>query len=260
MFEEKNKDAKKVLLYLSLKYKGDWDMVCSKIGKEIVDETYLANQLSKMKFKYITILDKDYPEQLKGILKPPLVLYYYGDISLLQKERILGVAGSRNASSYGLSACSKIISEIEDKEIVILSGLARGIDAVALNSAKKNNLKMIGILGTGIDYCYPSENYPLYKKMKEDGLIISEYPYKEIVSKKNFTFRNRLVAAFSNILFIPEVKERSGTLVTIKYALSMNKPVMVVPTSIFEENYNNHILKCGGELITTGKDLNYENF
>ena len=260
MFEKKTKDAKRVLLYLSLKYKGDWDMIFSNVGKEVVDEEYLNQELSKMKFKYVTILDKEYPEQLKGIYKPPLVLYYYGDINLLKKERILGVAGSRNASSYALEACSKIIGEIEDEELVVLSGLARGVDTVALTSAKNNNLKMIGILGTGIDYCYPSENYPLYKKMKEDGLLISEYPYKEIVSKKNFTFRNRLVAAFSSVLFIPEVKDRSGTLVTIKHALTMNKTVMVVPTSIFDENYNNHILKCGAKVITTGKDLNYENF
>lgn len=260
MFDEKMENAKRVLLYLSLKYKGDWDLVCSNIGKEEIDDNYLNKELSNMKFNYITILDDEYPSQLKGIYKPPLVLYYYGDITLLKRKLVLGVAGSRDASSYGLEACSKIISEIEDKDTVILSGLARGIDTIALSSARKHNFKTIAVLATGIDYCYPYENYNLYKNMKEDGLIISEYPYKEIVNKKNFTFRNRLIAAFSSMLFIPEVTDRSGTLVTIKHALSMDKEVLVVPTSIFDNQYNNHILKCGGKVITTGKDLNYENF
>lgn len=253
---ELNLKMREVLIYFALKYKGNWELIHSAINlKEEIDINYLNVEMGKIKYNIVTLIDQNYPEQLKKIYQPPFVLFYYGDLSLLKNDFLLGVVGSRKVSDYGKKSCQKIIDDLKDEDVVIISGLAKGIDSIAHESAIRNNLKTIAVLGTGIDYCYPKENFYLYQKIKKDGLIISEYPYKELVSKNSFVLRNRLIAGLSNKLLIPEVQDRSGTLVTIRFALNYGKEIFVIPTSIFDGTYNNELIFQGATPILNGKSI-----
>ena len=252
-------EKKRKLLFYALKYKGDWDLIVSAINrKEEIDEKEFVRLIEKLNCKYITMLDSDYPNKFKGVFKPPFVLFYYGDLSLINGEHLLGVVGSREPSEYGIKACKKVLSEINRVNPIIVSGLAKGIDSIAHKIALEKEFKTIAVLGTGIDYCYPKENYSLYKKIKENGLIISEYPYKELVSVTNFALRNRLVAALSDAIFIPDVKNKSGTLITVRFSLEAGKSILVTPTSIFENLYNNRLIYQGATPILCANDIEEE--
>jgi hypothetical protein len=160
-------NSKEVLGYLSIKHSGDWVKVYNSIkAKESISTAEVEQVISECKNNFITILDEEYPEFLKNIYRPPLVLFYKGDISLLKEKRLLAVVGTREPSSYGVFATEKIISEL-DKNIVIVSGLARGIDATAHKYAMNNGLKTVAFLGCGINYIYPAENFKLYKDIEE---------------------------------------------------------------------------------------------
>ena len=249
-------EKREKLLHYALKYKGDWDGIYNavKINEEVPLEEF-EREVKELKCKFVTILDDEYPQQLKIVFKPPFVLFYYGDLSLLKSKYIIGVVGSRTPTNYGKNVCRDLLRGIEKIEPVILSGLARGIDGLAHQIALDKRFKTIAILGVGIDYCYPKENFELYQKIKQLGLLISEYPYKEIVNKNNFALRNRLIAALSKAILVPDVKRKSGTLITIRFALHYGKDVMVVPCSMFEELYNNQLISQGAILITCSNDI-----
>lgn len=252
-------DYRDLLIYFALKYKGDWKNIFKAISeKEKVDEEDIKKYLSTLTCKCITILDKEYPKQFKEIYQPPFVLFYYGDISLVNRKNILGIVGSRNPTTYGEQCCKYLLLESNINDLVVISGLAKGIDAIAHETSLMKGYKTIAVLGNGIDACYPKENFKLYQKIKNNGLIISEYPYKEIVSKNNFALRNRIIAGLSNKILIPDVKKKSGTLITIRFALNFGKDILVVPCSIFDERYNNQLIYEGAVPISTPKELERE--
>ena len=253
---ELNARMKEVLIYFALKYKGDWKRIYEAINlKEEVEEKSIQEEIAKVKCNIVTIIDENYPKQLKNIYQPPFVLFYYGDLSLLDNHFILGIVGSREVSDYGKKSCNKIIDEIRKEDVVILSGLAKGIDSLAHEGAIRNNLKTVAVLGTGIDYCYPKENFYLYREIKKNGLLISEYPYKELVNKNSFALRNRLIAGLSSKIFVPDVQDKSGTIITIRFGLNYGKEILVLPCSIFESMYNNYLIFQGATPILDGKDI-----
>lgn len=256
MNQDDRKYIGKMLLYYSLKYKGDWELITQAINfHEEIDNEFLKTELKKINFKYVTIVDEEYPSQFKAITRPPYVIYYYGDFNLASAHNILAIVGSRNPTIYGIKVCKKIINELDIKDLVIVSGLAKGIDALSHELAFINEYKTIAVLGSGIDSIYPKENYYLYKKIKMEGLLISEYPYKGIVSKENFALRNRLISALSKVVFIPDVNQKSGTSLTVRFALEQGKDIAVVPNSIFDDLYNNRLIFEGATPIITSEDL-----
>lgn len=229
--------SREYLINYAIKYSGDYKA----IKKAIVDKEEFEGFTCE---NCITIFDDEYPRKFLYLKDPPFVLFYKGNISLL-KERIIGVVGSRKPCDYSLAATKLLASNNKDK--VIVSGLAKGIDA----QAHKYACKSIGVLGCGIDYIYPKENEYLYKLLEETGLIISEYPFNTPPSTYNFPFRNRLVAALSDEIYIMEAHEKSGTLATINNALELGKNIKVLPFDIFkkEGEYNNYLISEGAELI-----------
>lgn len=249
-------ESRDVLIYFALLYKGDWNDIIKALEKhEIVDEELYLKMMQKVKCKICTIIDNDYPEVMKKIYKPPFVIFYYGDFSLLYKDNIIGVVGSREPLPYSIDACVEVLKNIGEKDPVIISGLALGIDTIAHKCALNNGYQTIAVLGSGIDYCYPLENYRLYDQIKYTGLIISEHPYKEIVSKEAFVFRNRLIAGLSKVLLIPEVKTKSGTLATIKYGVDFSKEILVIPHPIFDKTFNNSLIQEGAKITISNKDI-----
>ncbi len=248
--------AKMLLTYLAIMYEGDWDKILEVVDrKETFPESELEKEVSKLKCKVLTILDDEYPECLKHSIKPPFVLFYYGDISLLKDYRKnLSVVGSRDYSNYAKENVERIISELKG-EYNIVSGLAYGIDTIAHTAAINSGAKTIAILGCGIDTCYPMENYKLYKEIKKNHLVISEYPGTSTPDKQHFPLRNRIIAALSYGLLVGQASKRSGTLITVMHALENDREVMCIPYPANVESECNNIIRAGGTLVENGQHI-----
>ena len=246
--------GREVLLYLSLLYQGEWEEIYRAIQekKPLIKEE-IEKVVQSFHTPYLTILDEDYPEALKQVYRPPFVLFYYGDKSLLSQPGI-AVIGSRNCSEYGKECTRKLVREIADS-FVIVSGFARGIDRVAHETAIEAQGKTIAILGTGIDYVYPSEQRDLYEKIKKDHLILSEYPSFCEGKKEHFPFRNRLIAALGEGILVTEAQERSGTNYTIRYGLEMGKDIFCVPYPLSMVSSTNRLIQEGAFLVEKGEDI-----
>ena len=244
-----------ILVYFSIKYNGSFDRVYEAItSQEEIDQDDFRHVLSNISCNYTTILSSDYPECFKSIVCPPLVLFYYGDLSLIDKNRI-GVIGMRDCSDYGRKACQFLVGDLVEEGYVIVSGLARGIDGEAARVAIEGGGKTIAILGSGIDYCYPKRHQTLYDEIKENHLIISEYPGYCAPTREHFPARNRIIAALSSKLLVVEADVRSGTMITVGFALEQGKEVYSVPNTIFGHQGCNELISMGAKLVRSAKDI-----
>lgn len=230
-------NKKEKLISIAIKNKGDY----KKIKEDIISGTsveYVACQ------NCFTIFDDIYPKELLDLTDPPFVLFYKGNLDLLKQEKI-GIVGSRFPSDYALKATRALAN---NKKEVVVSGLAKGIDACAQSSAKRS----IGILGSGIDYIYPKENKELYQKLEKEGLLLSEYPNNTVPFAYHFPFRNRIISALSREVYVMELNEKSGTMTTVNETLKLGKDVKVLPFSVFSEKdvYNNTLINEGALMIS----------
>lgn len=245
-----------ILVYLSLKYEGNWDKIFDAVKRRERFDFETANEeLKKVTAKTLTCIDPDYPEVLKHTYHPPFVLYYYGDISLLSdKKKKLAMIGSRIASDYGTKTSYAFARDLA-KGFVIVSGLAKGIDTTALKGALDAGEQVIAVLGSGIDNCYPLENQEIYEEIKENHLLISEYPLMTPPNDFQFPLRNRLIASFSDAVLVVEAKKRSGTLITVGHALSLGKEIFCIPHRVGESFSTNSLIRDGAYLVESPKDL-----
>ncbi len=217
------------LIAYSFYYGGEYDKVYRAVKEKLPIE-------ARVDPKAVTILDEGYPKCFLDLKYPPLVFYYEGDLSLLNRECI-GIVGSRSACDYALKATKGLSRHYSDK--VIVSGLAKGIDAAAHENASST----IGILGCGIKRIYPYCNRRLIDKIKKKGLVISEYPEFTAPLAHHFPFRNRLIAALSKTLYIMQSKAASGTMTSVNEALELGREVRVLPYDIYDEaGYHNNTL------------------
>ena len=188
-----------------------------------------------MKYDYFTIEDDIYPQCLKEISNPPIKLYYKGDLELLKEERIIGVVGTRNPSSYGKLSCECMVKKMTEANITVVSGFAKGIDSIAHKTSLLTGGKTIAVIASGLDIIYPASNLSLYREIEEKGLIISEYEEGIKPFKSNFPQRNRIIAGLSKGIIVVESKNRGGSLITADLALEFNRDVYAVPGDIFSE-------------------------
>ncbi len=201
--------------------------------------------------------DKEYPETLKNIYDPPVSLYVRGNQEILNNDSI-AIIGCRDCTQYGKNVAKELAYNISKKEINIVSGLAKGIDAIAHTGAILGKGKTIAVLGNGLDTIYPKENMQLATQiLKKGGAIISEYPLGEKPEKQNFPERNRIVSGMSKGIIVVEAKEKSGTLITVDHALEQGRDVFVVPGNISSETSKgtNELIKQGAKLITDYKEV-----
>ncbi len=249
-------DKRKRLIASSIKYKGDWLSIYNDIIKhESIEEEYLQ-AADELKCKVITLMDEDYPIQLKTVHRPPFVLYYYGDITWTHDYlKNVSVVGSRVFSEYGERKTKEIVGELVKKDYTIVSGLAMGIDAIAHQTAIESGGRTIAILGSGIDYCYPSTNKDLYEYIKQKHLLISEYPGFTEPMPFLFPIRNRIIAGLSKTIVIPEAKRKSGTMITACLALKGDADVMCVPAEADTESGCNMLIKHGAYLVENVNDV-----
>jgi DNA processing protein len=205
----------------------------------------------------ITILDKEYPPLLKEIYQPPWALFAKGDLSLLDKDPKLAVVGSRQATQYGKNAIRLIFPGLIDKGVLIVSGLARGIDALAHESAIRNGGKTIAVIAGGFYHIYPKENMNLALEMMKNQLVLSEYPPDTKPLRWHFPSRNRIISGLSKGTLIIEAKRKSGSLITANFAVNEGRDVFSLPGSIFNP-YSigaNELIQQGAKLVTDAEDI-----
>ena len=243
-----------ILLYFSLKYHGQFDLIYRALErKEAVDESLRKELLSTLKSSYTTILSDDYPKQLKYINCPPFVLYYYGSLSLLDKECI-GVIGKRDCSEYGVYATIKLVEDLVLEDKVIVSGMAKGIDGVSHRTALKQKGHTVAVLGSGIDYPYPPMNRDIYELLKKE-LVISEYPGATPPKKDHFPKRNRIIAGLCQKLLVTEAEIKSGSMITVGFALEQGKDVFALPGRIYDPKGCNTLIQQGAKLVMNVEDI-----
>lgn len=189
---------------------------------------------------------EQYPEALKKIKDFPAKLYYRGDVSLLQK-RCAAVVGSRTTNQYGRNMAVSISAVLAEHGVVVVSGMARGIDTCAHRGALDAGGDTIAVLGCGIDVCYPAENRNLKQEIETCGLIISEYPPDTEARAYHFPQRNRIISGISEVVTVVQARNRSGALITAELAADQGREVCALPGNI-DSQYNlgnNKLIKEG---------------
>lgn len=247
-----------------LKIEGIGEKLADKILNEKVRASVSKHieYMQKNKIDIININVESYPQQLKKIYDAPISLYIKGNKEILN-SKALAIVGCREASDYGKKAAKYFAYNLAQDKFNIVSGLAKGVDSYAhLGSLcvenKKSCGKTIAVVGNGLDTIYPSENKELADKIIESGgAIISEYPLGTKPDKMNFPARNRIISGISDGVIVVEAKERSGTLITVDFALEQGRDVFVVPGNINSINSvgTNDLIKQGAKLVTTYKDI-----
>ena len=212
-------------------------------------------RLKKRGYSVLTIADEQYPMQLREIFDPPLVLYYAGKIDALMEPSV-SIVGSRKPTPYGRAVAERLAYDLSAKGLVVISGLARGIDSISHWGALRGG-KTIAVLGSGLETIYPKENRPLFEKIIENGLVLSEYSLKAPPLKYHFPCRNRIISGLSMGVVVVEGSKRSGSLITARLALEENREVMAVPGNITSEmsQGTNWLLQGGAKLVNDWKDV-----
>ena len=244
------------IIAMSIKYNGNWNKIYRAIcHREEIEDKYIE-KAEALKCGAITLVDADYPEHLKHVKDPPIVLYYYGDKSLLINYRNnISVVGSRDYSPYGEKMTIEIVGELARRGYNIVSGLAIGIDSIAHNVAIDNGAKTIAVLPGGIDYCYPPSHKKIYNIIKKNHLLISEIPGDSAPEQISFPIRNRIIAGLSKTLLVTEAHPLSGTLTTVLLALEGNSDVMCVPYPVGENSECNRLIMNGASLVENADDV-----
>jgi len=207
-----------------------------------------------MGIKLIAACEPDYPSYLRAIDPPPPLISVWGQAELLSKPCI-AIIGSRNASANGQRFAANMASELAEAGLVIVSGLARGIDACAHQAAL--NSGTIGVLGGGIDHIYPRQNEDLHLAMREQGALVSESPLGYRATARDFPRRNRIISGLSQGVVVIEAAERSGTLITARYAAEQGREVMAAPGSPMDPRTKgcNRLIRQGAALIENAQDV-----
>jgi len=213
---------------------------------------------------YIDIDNEIYPEILKNINNPPKRLYYKGNLELL-KEAAIAVVGSRNITDYGRKHEQKLVRELALRDIVIISGMAKGADRIAHEETLNVKGKTIAVMGAGFNNIFPEENVDIYKRIiKEGGLILTEYEDNKKPLAKNFPERNRIVTGLSKAVLVIEAAYRSGTSITAGLAWEQGKNVYALPGRLDCKNGIgvNKLIQKGAKLVTSSKDIinDFEEF
>jgi DNA processing protein len=226
------------------------DNVKEKLEKEI-------KQLDKMGGEILTYWDERYPESLKDIYYPPLIIYVLGEITEDDKYSV-AIVGTRQPSSYGKIQAENFSSQLAEKKITVVSGLARGIDSIAHESALRSKGRTIAVIGSGLNIIYPPENEKLFKKIKENGAIVTEFELGTKPDAPNFPRRNRIISGLSLGTLIIETKINGGAMQTAAHALDQGREVFAIPGNINSkqsEGANLLIQKGEAKLVQSADDI-----
>lgn len=223
----------------------------------------IIDDCARLKIKIVTFADKDFPNRLRVIYGPPMVLYVIGDISGLDDEVIITIVGTRKCTDYTQTATEFLAFELAKAGAIVVSGCAVGIDTAAHRGAIKAGGRTIGILGCGMDVDYPATSHDLKVRMVKKGALITELPPGTGVASGIFPIRNRIMAALSLGVLVTHAPLRSGSLITVEHALEQGKDVFCLPPySIFDAQFAGVIkyIRDGAIPVFCAKDILLEYF
>lgn len=226
--------------------------------KKDINPDKALEEVLKRNIKFITFDSSEYPYMLSQISNPPMTIFYKGDLSTCNLDRTVAFVGSRRASLNGKDGVKRVISDLRNTDVCIVSGLASGIDAISHESAINNNLKTIGVIASGFDYTYPESNKYLYEKIEQEaGAVISEYYPTFQPLKFRFPQRNRIVTGLSFGTVVGEAALKSGALISANLTLEQGRELMCIPGAINNVNTEGiyKLIKDGASIVTSGDDI-----
>lgn len=249
---------------LLLEVPGIYKNLAQRIINIANDEVFIRNKtekelevLKKLNGKIVSVWDKEYPKILKKIYDPPLLFYMIGNFSE-RDDFSVSVVGTRQPTNYGKLQTERIVSDLSDQRITIISGLARGIDSIAHRTSLNKNNRTIAIIGSGLNVIYPPENKKLFDAIKDNGAVISEFELGTQPDAQNFPRRNRIISGLSLGTIVIETGVKGGAMQTARFALDQNREVFAVPGNVgvkHSEGTNTLIKKGEAKLIVDVEDI-----
>ena len=226
-------------------------------NKSLSNAEKILGECRRLRLRVLTLQDADYPDRLRNIYDPPCVLYVRGHMPAMDEEVAVAVVGTRDATPYGVQCADKIAGQLAAGGAVVVSGLARGIDSVAIRGALRSGGVTVGVLGCGVDVIYPPENRYLYEDVAAAGALISEYPPGTEAKGKHFPVRNRIISGLCAATLVVEAPKDSGALITADRAIEQSRDLYAVPGPIdAKESVGcNRLIRQGAGLVTCGWDI-----
>ncbi|MBU3803438.1 MAG: DNA-processing protein DprA [Candidatus Cellulosilyticum pullistercoris] len=260
MILEKVKSIEEIYKASDITYKmwGLTDLAIARIEaskKTLRDCEAVWREADKEQIEIVGYFDVDYPKLLREIPDPPIVLYVKGHKELLNQTTI-GIVGARKCTEYGYHKAVRLGKELSEYNIVVISGMAMGIDAAAHYGALESGTS-IGVLGTGVDLCYPNCNIGIYRKLIEKGCLISEYEPHTQARPYHFPRRNRIISGMSYGVVVVEAAARSGSLITAQLALDYGREVYAVPGEAVSKlsKGTNELIESGAKCAFSALDI-----
>ncbi|WP_374163364.1 DNA-processing protein DprA [Arcticibacter sp. MXS-1] len=215
--------------------------------------------VEKFKIKTLFYTSEEYPWRLRNCYDAPILLYYKGNAEL-NGSRVISVVGTRSATAYGRELTEKLIDDLASYDVLVISGLAYGIDGIAHKACLKHQIPTVGVVGHGLDRIYPAQHRSLAEKMLACGGILTEFPSGTKPDRENFPKRNRIVAGLADATIIVEAAKNGGALITAELANSYDRDVFAFPGRVNDQFSSgcNHLVKTNrANLITEAKDIAY---
>ena len=233
------------------------EAIASLMDKNLTQAQKILRQCVDKEISVCTYHDKAYPNRLKHIVDPPLVLYHKGQIPNMDAAPVIAAVGTRKASAYGMNVARRMGYQISGCGGILVSGVAEGNDGMAMQGALLAGGRVVGVLGCGADVVYPKCNRRLFEDMERCGCLISEFPPETLPYKWNFPRRNRIMSGLSNGVVVIEAPERSGSLITARQALEQGRDVFCVPGNVDMPTFegSNALLREGAIPVRNGWDV-----
>lgn len=216
-----------------------------------------ALERHQKELRYITLFDPQYPLSLQESWLPPIVLFYQGNIDLLTSEYLISIVGTRETSEYSKTTLNGILPELINQNMVVVSGLAAGVDSLSHQLTLRNGGHTIGVIGTGLNLSYPASSQRLQQYMAKHELVISEYPLDEVGKRFHFVERNRIIAGLSQATLVVQARQKSGSLITANLALQNNRDVMAIPGRVDDPLSSgcNQLIQAGAKPVLSAQDI-----
>ncbi len=222
-----------------------------------LDPVVVQKRVREIGARLVTWIDEDYPERLRHIYDPPAVLFVLGELGFQESAPAVAIVGSRKATPYGRTVARKLAADLGSCGLVVISGMARGIDAAAHLGALDTGAGTVAVLGSGLDVVYPRENERLMERIAAGGLVVSEFPPGSEPLAWHFPLRNRIISGLSQAVVVVEAGERSGALITAELALEQGRDVLAVPGNVNNpySRGSNRLIKQGARLVEDAGDV-----
>lgn len=220
----------------------------------LVQQEYL--KLGEREIRFVTPFDQEYPEKLLNIYDYPMGLYVRGRLPD-QERPSAAIVGARGCSAYGEQLAEKFAYTLSDNHVQVISGLALGIDGAAHRGAVRAGGSTFGVLGCGVNICYPPSHYTLYQDVIKSGGMVSEFPLGTPPNARNFPMRNRIISGLADVIFVVEAKEKSGSLITAELGLEQGKEVFALPGRITDALSKgcNQLIQQGAHMAISPNDI-----